>query len=643
MSKLVIGVNDLATAHPELTKEWHPTKNGNLKPKDVSSGSNSLVWWIDEFGHEWQATPHNRSKGTGCPICAGKIVVPGVNDLASQYPELLDQWDFKLNKDISPNQVYKNSNLKVWWKCPKCGHSWFVKISDRTRKGNNCPCCSNKTVVKGFNDLKTRYPFLADEWDYERNSFGPDEIVPGSQKKVWWKCLNGHESYLATPYNRIHGAGCPLCNQIFQTSFPEQAIFYYIKRVFPDCLNKFKNIFDSKMELDIYIPSKQVAIEYDGAAWHNEKTYEKELRKYLLCKQHRIFLYRIKEEIEDTKTCDKCFVVPKFTYENSSQLSKVIETIVREIDKKSNILVDINKDLFDILQYKKIKFEGSLEFLFPDVAKEWHPTKNGSLEPSNVLPGTSLKVWWLCSNGHEWKASVVNRTKGHGCDICANERRKITYHNKRLQTRDLLVGCKCVEDWDYTKNEHGPEYYTKGSGEKVWWKCHKCGHEWKTAICDRTRDYKNGCPACSNRILVRGKNDLQTTNPDLVREWDFERNKGITPSDVAQWTHKKYWWKCPKCGYSYEATSSNRVLGKGCPCCAGRVVVKGINDLATTRPDIAIDWHPTKNGNLKPCDVTKGRRDKIWWKCHVCGHEWQDTLNHRNRGRGCSDCKRAIN
>ena len=66
----------------------------------------------------------------------------------------------------------------------------------------------------------------------------------------------------------------------------------------------------------------------------------------------------------------------------------------------------------------------------------------------------------------------------------------------------------------------------------------------------------------------------------------------------------------------------------------------GIDDLATTRPDIAVDWHPTKNGDLKPTDVTKGRRDMIWWKCHICGHEWQDSLNHRNGGRGCPCCNK---
>lgn len=104
--------------------------------------------------------------------------------------------------------------------------------------------------------------------------------------------------------------------------------------------------------------------------------------------------------------------------------------------------------------------------MYPDVSKEWHPTKNGLLKPSNVIPGSIIKVWWRCEKGHEWQSSVRNRSLGHSCDICATERRKITYHETRLKTRELLINCKCIEDWDYDKNEHGPNYHTKSSNVK---------------------------------------------------------------------------------------------------------------------------------------------------------------------------------
>ena len=557
--------NDLATNKPDLIKEWHPTKNGSLKPSNFTIGSKAEVWWLGKCGHEWRAIISNRVKGYGCPICKGKKILVGFNDLASQKPELLKDWDYSKNS-IKPDEITIGSGKIVWWKCHICGHEWKTSISHRTNN-RGCPCCSGHVVSKGRNDLATIFPFIAEDWDYEKNTLKPDEVTIGSTKKVWWKCHNGHPSYLSPIGNRCHGAGCPICNTMFQTSFPEQAIFYYIKKAFPDAVSKYKNkdIFKSSMELDIYIPSIRTAIEYDGFAWHNnENSKKREKKKYLVCKSNSIYLYRVKEKNNSGENADKVFTVPAFSFYNCSPMNDVICQILVDITNRNDPVVDIERDMFDILKYKTINYIDSLASLYPDISREWHPYLNKELKPENVLPGSNLIVWWKCS----------------------------------------------------------------------------AGHEWKTSICDRTRDYRGGCPACSRRILVKGKNDLETTNPELLIDWDYKKNGTTKPCDVTQWSHKKVWWKCSKCGYSYEATPSNRTQGRGCGCCAGRVIVPGINDLATTRPDIAIDWHPTKNGILKPTDVTKGRRNMIWWKCHKCGFEWQDSLNHRNGDRGCPNCNK---
>ena len=139
--------------------------------------------------------------------------------------------------------------------------------------------------------------------------------------------------------------------------------------------------------------------------------------------------------------------------------------------------------------------------------------------PESFPPGTTEEVWWLCSVcGNEWKAPIVNRTKGHGCDICATERRKVTKRDTLIRKRGSVKSELCWLDWDYETNEHIPDYYTNGSGEIVNWKCHVCGNKWKTAICDRTREYKNGCPLCSGKTVVAGRNDFATRRPDLLEE-----------------------------------------------------------------------------------------------------------------------------
>ena len=102
------------------------------------------VWWLcSQCGHEWQASPNNRKKGVGCPCCSGRVPKIGVNDLATLYPELLEEWDCSQNKDLDPGQLLPGSGKKAWWKCSQCGYEWQTGIASRT-KGHGCPKCSKR-------------------------------------------------------------------------------------------------------------------------------------------------------------------------------------------------------------------------------------------------------------------------------------------------------------------------------------------------------------------------------------------------------------------------------------------------------------------------------------------------------------------
>ena len=68
--------DNLLSNYPDVTRQWHPTKNGDKKPEDFRPGSNKRVWWLCDRNHEWEATIANRTrpKGRGCPgNCAGRI------------------------------------------------------------------------------------------------------------------------------------------------------------------------------------------------------------------------------------------------------------------------------------------------------------------------------------------------------------------------------------------------------------------------------------------------------------------------------------------------------------------------------------------------------------------------------------------
>ena len=207
------GENDLATTHPLLAAQWHPSMNGALTPRDVVAGNHRKVWWRCEKCHQWQARIISRSRdGAGCPVCAGKQVAEGENDLASMFPEIAAQWHPSKNGTLKPQDVTAYSNRRVWWIC-ELGHEYTSLVARRTAKSCGCPYCSGKLVLPGFNDLASLEPAVAAQWHPTLNGgLTPEMVTPGSHKKVWWQCPEGHV-WKAVIHSRTgrQKCGCPVC------------------------------------------------------------------------------------------------------------------------------------------------------------------------------------------------------------------------------------------------------------------------------------------------------------------------------------------------------------------------------------------------------------------------------------------------
>lgn len=694
----------------ELMKEWDWEANVDLDPNKVTYGSHKKAWWkCQKCGYKWHQAIMERTRKVcpaHCPCCTSRVVVKGINDFATFHPEDVKDWHPTKNGKLQPDMIMKSSSKRIWWQCQKCGHEW--QTTARSKRG--CPRCLHSATA-GKDDLATLRPDLAKEWHPTKNGdLKPTDVKLQSNKKVWWLCPNNHE-YQAVIGARTRGgnkaSNCPVCNKQNRTSFPEQAVFYYVKKLYPDALNSYRAPFLGLMELDIFIPSLNWAIEYDGAQWHKNDKLTREQQKYQKCVQQKVKLIRIREKMAPlgSDIADEQISIVKLN--GIPNLEETIKYIIKRLNF-SNKPIDINfsRDEIKIRESYQSKVKDSVANLHPELIKEWHPTKNGFLTPYDCKVGSTYKVWWQCTKcGYEWQASAEKRcSRGHGClncskqaplvgvndletlyprlakewhptkngsltpkDIRPKSNRKYWWkcqkcgyewqasgNNRighksdcpacagrvpRIGSNDLFTVCPHLKDeWDFDLNKGiDPITVPIGSHVNVWWKCSKCGHKWQASI--RRRAKGSQCPCCcANRVVAKGINDLATLYPEIAKEWHPTKNDALTPEKIFAKSHKKVWWQCSKCGYEWQTSVYNKTRDDSCPCCSNRVVVPGKNDLATLRPDLAKEWHPTKNGKLTPTDVVAGTGKKVWWKCRKCGHEWQTTVYDRAKGTGCIKC-----
>lgn len=141
---------------------------------------------------------------------------------------------------LKPEEVMPGSHETVWWKC-KAGHSYQQPINKKTSRKTGCPVCSGHLTVPGVNDFATVYPELAKEWHPTKNEgLLPSDVSKKNGRKNWWQCKYGHE-WQATPHDRAtDNTGCPFCSRRRLTSFPEQAVFFYVRKLYPDAINRYR-------------------------------------------------------------------------------------------------------------------------------------------------------------------------------------------------------------------------------------------------------------------------------------------------------------------------------------------------------------------------------------------------------------------
>jgi hypothetical protein len=348
------GVNDLFTLRPAIIDFWNWEKNVDINPYTMGPSSHKLIWLTCKNGHELHKVLDFRTiDGIGCAYCYGTAVVKGVTDLATKRPDIAKEFHPTLNGDKKASDYTSSSQKKVWWKCEKYGHEWEASIGSRThKKQRNCPTCGNRRFLQGFNDLETRYPEIAKEFDVAKNGMLPSEIKAGGRVPLWWICkTNNAHKWNALLNNRISvSSGCPYC-KLNSTSKIETAISDELKRrgvllgTDKDFSNKLYIPWQKRkfIKVDIagYIFTKSnkkinIAIEYDGAWWH-EGREETDISKTETLLKNGYRVIRVREGRLDFLDYD---------HENLLQMNTPRRNSYKDVIELTNMIeAEINKFL----------------------------------------------------------------------------------------------------------------------------------------------------------------------------------------------------------------------------------------------------------------------------------------------------------
>jgi hypothetical protein len=255
-----------------------------------------------------------------------------------------------------------------------------------------------------------------------------------------------------------------------------------------------------------------------------------------------------------------------------------------------------------------------LSVTHPELAKE-----ADGWDPSNVSSDSGQRVRWKCCNSHTWTAALNYRVKRRSkCPYCINQKVWVGFNDFATTHPELLTELLSSD---------GKDFVAGSSTKDVEWLCPK-GHKYVAKPVYRTVR-KQGCPVCAGKKVVAGFNDLSSTHPELAKEaFDFD------PQKLSSGSHKIVKWKCPK-GHIFSSVLKQRTTGKksNCSVCSGDQVMPGVNDIATTHPELAdesLNWDPTK--------YSAGHNKKLGWTCPL-GHTWEASPNTRtNLKSGCPTC-----
>lgn len=480
------------------------------------------------------------------------------------------------------------------------------------------------------------YPDVAAMWNDALNGEGPENTTSGSSKKFFFTCDQGHDFDAAPKALTRRGQGCPYCS-----GARVLAGFNDLPTTHPLLAAEYADT--NPIEVTTISAGSNKVVGWKGSVCGHEW----------------------EAQVNSRRAGNGCpYCANRLVLAGFNSLADLFPEIATAWDEEANgitsqeVSSSSNKRAHWVCPgcshrwqasvnnrtragsgcpscgHGKVKITDERWELLTNELSDRNPDK-GEIRMSS---GNIELVWWKCApSGHEWRASVSNRARGAGCPMCSGF--TVVAGETDLATRFPLV----AEEWDdperlASETPPGADYY-------VQWKCKAEGHTWRASPFARTR-MNQGCPHCHG---IGSNSRRVATIADLFRWWDAEANVGMDPAEVHATSDEVVSWQCEDEGHRWrERVFARTERRQECPVCSGRIVQEGVNDVFTTHPALAVEWHPSLNDGVDPAELTARSNEVVWWRCaHDDVHPaWQGSVNARAFrqwglvGVACSVCVR---
>lgn len=480
-------------------------------------------------GHEWKqivcSVTNNDGRASICPACRArkgqsKRVIPGINDLETYCKKTNNQdllADYNLANNKQPaSQVSANQAIVVNWKCHTCGFEWQIQPSRRVRNKQLCPKCQASkgkytSLMVGANDLETwckennRLDIL-NAWASD-SKFKPSEVSAKTDTvEVKIHCQVCGKKTVTKPYLLVRSELSTVCTncRATGTSVPQIVLDRLLKKRFIDTEYRYKLPYN--YELDSYIPSLNLGIEYNGI-WHSTDYGQiRDSNKMLICNQLGVKILWVQEHSNKIEASYNNGVIDVWSHENRD--IKTYQFILDTLQKLCGIQVEpiSDKEFKQALDYansiiRRESVPNNITITHPEIAQTWDYEKNGNLRPEMFTRGQHQKVFWKCNTckvPHSYEMDIHHRCRGEKGQGCPVQQGKVIQPG----VNDLkTLHPRVVRFWDYEKNNADglrPDLVQPNQHKLAWWKCPNCGYERQDTI--NLMQKLKKCKACRIKI-----------------------------------------------------------------------------------------------------------------------------------------------